>query len=418
MTYIEFFNDVSIENICACLTNVPDRVIYIGRDKKAIDNKIVRYKKLFDSRGEKNIEFLSRTIKKDSLDSAVSVLQEIVNTYDDCVFGVTGGDEIALMAFGIVYERNRKTKDIKFHRFNISNNTICDCDGDGKTVYDEMPVLSVDENILIYGGDVLYGDVWSDDTYKWRLDKDFINDIGLIWNVCKGNARLWNVQIGVFEAVYKVGIKSEDRLTAVANIAKVKEQLQKNHSSYVSVKGIIKYLLNKGLLTRFDEDEASITIGFKNPQIMRCLTKAGQALEMKIYVTALGIKNKGESTYNDIVNGVLIDWDGNFHDDCRENIYDTENEIDIIMMRGAVPVFVSCKNGGVEAEELYKLNTVATRFGGKYAKKVLIATSIPKNTQAGKYFIQRAQDMNIKLINDVKYLKDNELAEKLGNLWK
>ena len=96
---------------------------------------------------------------------------------------------------------------------------------------------------------------------------------------------------------------------------------------------------------------------------------------MKVFLAALEAQeNDGTKTYNDVMNGVYIDWDGDISTD--QNGYDTENEIDVIMMHGMVPVFVSCKNGYVDKDELYKLNAVATRFGGKYAKKVLVATSL------------------------------------------
>ena len=37
------------------------------------------------------------------------------------------------------------------------------------------------------------------------------------------------------------------------------------------------------------------------------------------------------------------------------------NEIDVMMMHGMQPVFISCKNGSVETEELYKLLKTARR---------------------------------------------------------
>ncbi len=418
MTYIEFFNNVAIENVCACLTNVPKRVIYIGRDTAIIESKIKKYNRVFSDRGH-NIEFIPMAVERDNLENAVSVLQKIVDSYPDCAFGITGGDEIALMAFGIVYERNRN-KNIQIHRFNIAHNTICDCDKDGKTVYKDLPVLSAEENIQLYGGDVLYGDVFGDDTYMWDFTEDFVKDIENIWNVCKGNVRLWNTQISVFEAAFKVGVSDEDKLYVTADKDKIKKELDKNHASYKIVKGMVNYLKKHGLLTHFSETDTELSLGFKNPQVRRCLIKAGQALEMKTLLIARSLQDdNGNKLYNDAVNGVLIDWDGRFHNESVDGIYDTENEIDILLMHGIVPVFISCKNGVVDADELYKLNTVALRFGGKYAKKVLVATSIPKEKESGKYLIQRARDMNIKLITDVqKFNTDDEFKAKMLKLWR
>ncbi|MBQ3004644.1 MAG: hypothetical protein IJD88_01815 [Clostridia bacterium] len=67
--------------------------------------------------------------------------------------------------------------------------------------------------------------------------------------------------------------------------------------------------------------------------------------------------------------GVVIDWDGKLHDENTEKVLDTENEIDVLMMHGVIPVFVSCKSSSVDSNELYKLNTIAEKFGGPYAKK-------------------------------------------------
>lgn len=88
-------------------------------------------------------------------------------------------------------------------------------------------------------------------------------------------------------------------------------------------------------------------------------------------------------------------------------------------MKGLVPIFISCKNGYVDETELYKLNTVAERFGGPYAQKVLVATYFGKNTVDGhKYFVQRAKDMRIQLIENVHELSEEAFSKKIKNiLW-
>ena len=138
---------------------------------------------------------------------------------------------------------------------------------------------------------------------------------------------------------------------------------------------------------------------------------------MKVYTVAKSIAEDGVPAYDDALNGVVIDWDGEFHDESVEDIYDTENEIDVMLMHDVVPVFISCKNGIVTSDELYKLNTVAERFGGKYSKKVLVATSISDFGEQGEYLRQRAKDMNIRLVEKIQDLEDDELEKKLKNLW-
>lgn len=412
MTYIEFFDTSAPENICACLTQAPERVIFIGDSTRLMNKHIARYSGIFQDRGL-NIDFSCRSVSKNDLHAATALLTELVETYDDCVFDVTGGSELLLVALGIVFARFPE-KNIQIHMFNLRNNMIYDCDKDGETVFREIPALTVDENIRIFGGDVIYGDVEGGDTYDWDLSADFVRDAENIWRVCSCAPQLWNVQISMLAMVDALGIHSDDGLTVSASMAEVWDKMNLTHEPSSQ---IVDCLLSMGLLTRYDTGD-QLTVSYKNMQVKRCLTKAGQALELKIYIAALLAKENGEHVYSDALTGVVIDWDGSFHDGDLEDSYDTKNEIDVLLMHNLVPVFISCKNGAVDMDELYKLNTVATRFGGKYAKKVLVATSIPEDTPAAKYLRQRADDMNIHILERVHEMDDAELQAEIKKLWK
>ena len=167
--------------------------------------------------------------------------------------------------------------------------------------------------------------------------------------------------------------------------------------SFQNNQGIIGSLKSKELITVYEDDGETVTVGFKNEQVMRCLSKAGQVLEMKVYKELKNYKGAdGEPLFNDVMNGVQIDWDGNLEEEGEWGDTGTKNEVDVIAMNNAKPLFVSCKNGKFDANELYKLKTVAERFGGTYAKMMLVATKIPSNKY--KSFMQRAIDMNIEVI--------------------
>lgn len=172
MTYIEFFDKTLIENICASLTNPPERVILVGDKKKLLESQAQRYTRILHTRGHE-VEFLYKTANKNSIQNVLEVLSEIVETYEDCVFDLTGGEEIYLVASGIIYERY-KDKNIQMHRFNLRNNTIQDCDFDGETILEStLPELTVEENIRVYGGEVVWDDLKTDTTPKWNMDDDF-----------------------------------------------------------------------------------------------------------------------------------------------------------------------------------------------------------------------------------------------------
>lgn len=413
MTYVEFYDKTSIENICSILTDIPERVVFVGEHKNKMEKSIRYYKKVFSKRGHE-IEFLSKAVSKWDLEQVVQVLTEILNLYEDCVFGITGGDEIALLALGIIYERNREKK-IQIHRVGIRNNRIYDCDKDGNTIYKKIPSLSIEENIRIYGGDIAYGTITEENTYLWNVTAEFSKDIEVIWDICKENVRKWNIQAGVFETIGKVGINDEAGLQISASMTAIENYYRNHTGSYRMDKGIVEKLCEAGLITVFHENETQVVISYKDLQVKKCLTKAGQSLEMKVFLTAKHLTDaEGKSIYNDVLNGVVIDWDGEFQE---EEDPDTKNEIDVMLMHGMIPVFISCKNGLVTVEELYKLNTVAERFGGMYSKKVLIATSLSRLKDSEEYFKQRARDMNIRIVENIQDMDDHELAKNMSRLW-
>lgn len=371
MTFIEFFDKTSVENICACLTQAPERVIMLGDKTKLLLRHAERYKAVFAERGH-NVEFICKSVNRNNLQSIVAFLSDIVETYDNCSFGLTGGDDLFLTAAGIVYERY-KHKNIQLHRFNIRNNTVYDCDGDGNTfAVNENSALSVSENIRIYGGDITYGEGGK---AKWKLDEEFKRDIRTIWDICKKDVKDWNSCIN-----------SSDK-----------------HSR------VFCDLEQAGLLRRVGN-----RIEYKNPQIKQCLTKAGLALEMIIYLAGKeAVDANGNKIYSDVMNGVCIDWDGS----TDSGKYDTKNEIDVIMMHGMLPVFISCKNGSVETEELYKLNSVAEKFGAQYAKKILVATALDNMGEFSSYFRQRAKDMNIRIVEGLQKMSFEVLQKTVDGFW-
>lgn len=410
MTYVELFDKTSIENICSILMDVPERVVFVGDNKKKINRWIEYYKKVFTKRGHQ-IEFVCKAVSKWDVDQVVTVFTEIVNTYEDCVFGVTGGDEMALLALGIVYERYRD-KNIQVHRVGIRNNRIHDCDKDGNTIFKELPKLSVEENIRIYGGDIAEINQWD-----FEDGTGFAEDIRKMWSVCSDNPKSWNIQMGVLENLEAIGTVYNQGLGISCEMDAIQEYYKKQKGSYSINKNLLERLCEEGLLTEVEETRDEVKISYKNQQVKKCLTEAGMALETRVFLAAKELQDKeGQPIYNDVVNGVLIDWDGELHEQ-EDDSYDTTNEIDVLMMHNMIPVFVSCKNGNVDMNELYKLNTVAERFGGKYAKKVLVATNLSCIGRTEEYLKQRAEDMNIKILDDVQTMTEEELKDKLSKLW-
>ena len=77
MTYIEFFDRNASENICASLSNMPQRVILVGDRRKQMLKNIEFYREVFSGRGL-STEFICMTVTKNNLESIVSALCQIV----------------------------------------------------------------------------------------------------------------------------------------------------------------------------------------------------------------------------------------------------------------------------------------------------------------------------------------------------
>ena len=200
----------------------------------------------------------------------------------------------------------------------------------------------------------------------------------------------------------------------------LKEQMDVTGVTLSTLKSLARKLYFEGLILEHKIDEEEFFVTYKDEQVKRCLTKAGQVLEMKMSILLMNAKDKkGNLIYNDVVNGVYIDWDGKIHE--NSDIPDTANEIDVLAMRGTIPIFISCKNGKVSIDELFKLNSVAEQFGGQYAQKILLAPGLYKNELPQyEYLFQRAEDMHIRVIDSIRHdlneLSDEKIIKLFNNL--
>ncbi|MBQ4575128.1 MAG: DUF1887 family protein [Clostridia bacterium] len=410
MTCIEFLDPTAAENVCACITAAPDRVILVGDKAKQLKKHAERYASVF-----KTVEFGYKSVTKNDMSDIVAVLSELVETYDDCVFDLTGGEDLYLVAVGIVHERY-SDRNIQMHRFNIRNGKIIDCDEDGRTLRTSETIrLSIGDNIRIYGGDVAYDTEKSGGTHLWQYDSQFRAEIDAIWDVCKGDVKAWNSHMGILAMAEGNRKADTDELTTLVRLSEQSPSVRNSLKTFAEKREIAGKLQQTGFID-YSISKSEFRITYKNDQVKRCLIKAGQALEMKIFSAAKMLTDKdGSSYYNDVMNGVCIDWDGEIH--ALSEGPDTENEIDVMLMKGAVPIFISCKNGNVGTDELYKLNTVAEKFGRQYAKKVLIATALEQNSLSADYFRQRAEDMDIRLVEGIQEMDDEKLGNELKKLW-
>lgn len=405
MTIVEFFDRSPIMNILSSLTDAPDKIIFLGNDG-AMNRYEPIYRSFFAQRGL-SIQLEYRSICGLELEGIVELLTQIVQAEPDCVFDLTGGKDLALVAMGIVYERFRN-KNVRLQSIQVPCSQVCSC-VDGKQLRQSCPSLSVKESIQLHGGLVR-----GDGTPDWVLTQEFMDDVHAIWAICRQDPKGWNSRMNVLSSAVSKKAWATD-LEVELSLSKLRARAKQVKENVTNIGRLLSQLYDAGLIENYSEWGDEITYSYKDIQVKKCLEKAGTALEMEVMVTARELTQDGKPWYNDAMSGVAIDWDGRFHS-MNDEDKDTENEIDVLLMKGVIPVYISCKNGQVEEVELYKLDAVARRFGGPVAKKALITSRLNMGESSLAHYRQRAKDMGIKLIENACDLEPDAFREMVKDL--
>lgn len=396
-TLIELFDSCQIENVIAGLKFLPQKIVFVGFKEVMTQKRMRDLEKFFGLR-KLNVQLEYIFVERYDYKSIYNKLNEIVDMNEDCCFDLTGGKELVLTAMGAV----SAVREIPMVQFNVRTGNLIRVKNSDNFVETGTIAIKIKESVVLNGGAVVDNEKQD---FNWDLNDEFKKDIDTIWGICKGNCGLWNRQSNVFDNFEKFG-RIEDELRLTVNLNHMKNCKQDTFLS----KKIVGSLIKNKFITDYSLVDGILTFKYKNSQIKECIIKAGNILELYVYKTAKEIALEEPSFYDDIDVGIFVDWDGNIHNEaCSQK--DTRNEIDVILMKDLVPIFISCKNGEVKKEALYELSTMADRFGGEYARKVLLATYINNDDESRKAIKQRAQDMNISIIDNVdKMSKEDFIA--------
>ena len=392
---IEFFSEEALENIATCLSYSIDKVIYVGYldNMKEADTKKLSslVKEILDV---KHVEFVSVT--RHSLPDAISTLENIVTSERQkdnvCYFDLTGGDDLILVAGGIVAERLR----VAMHQIDLSTGILYE----HSPLEDKTSILSLKKNTHIlsindymrFRGTCVNSNMHKD--FKSHIDDDdFVNDIKKLWNISCHLKKKWNLYGKYFRTTTLVPI--EDYVLCHLD----------NGDDANAVFSFIKRLAKIGVILDLRIFKRSFKFKYKNQRIKDCLCDSGSILELYTYLTAM------ETGFFDSCDvGVHLDWDGTMNG-WRA---DVTNEIDGLIMKNNIPTFISCKNGRIDSSALYELDAVTSELGGKYAKKLIISTQY--HDQA---LIERAKEMDIVLTNrDIYKWNQDEFGKFLTNIYK
>ena len=404
MTVIEFFSGDDLKNIAGALLGETDKILFLGKDMARMRSRIEIYHRVLQARGQ-DVAMEAVQLNTSRIQVAVRILTQLAEQEKTCIFSLDGGNEIGLAAAGIVYARNPER--VKLCRYNAENGMLYDCVAESGYKMRSGIRVSVEENILLHGGVIARDSNY----FEWDYTKEFKEDVRAMWNVLRRDTKAWNNMTQQFAASLS-GSDVSSTLRFRYDEGETARRIRRN------LPELWQFLLEMGrlgLLRDLSEDPENrvLTGACKNRQILQCLTKPGVLLELYTAIVAMELKQEnGEPFYSDVMVGVNIDWDG-VRRKYREQ--ETENEIDVILMKGAVPVFISCKNGLVEKDEPYKLDTVAKRFGSDYERKALVSTNLHTQRNA-ESLVTRMSEMGIRSIDHADTLPEEAFAAELRAL--
>lgn len=411
MTLIECFDRSVNANIVSCLHLCPKKVIFLG-DSENMNDTIDRYRAFF-ARRKMSVALKPQPVKMDRMDDIADTLLRIVRQEAPCVIDVTGGDERLLMAVGILLSRltPELRKQVSIQKFDKETGLAQDCDGDGKVIQGYPANVTVEELIRLH-----YGRPSSSSGLLGAMYR--AKDLAPLWKIVCDLGDQWN---GLMTSLIFVESKVHKENRKQGKMHLTEDMLRSLHSD---PHGRLKEAIT--LLKRFQDSgiiqgvvaDHRLDYCYTSPLYRCCTEKQGNILEVKTLLEAQEVLDNGKPYFHDCLMSVTIDWESPSRKPDNK-LPDTRNEMDLILTRGLVPLFVSCKNGEVDENELYKMHSVATHFGGPDAKKLLVATNlkIAEGKSIDK-FTQRAEDMGIHIIACAKDLEKTDWRKAFINAFK
>jgi len=402
----EFLDNDAIENAITCLNYEMDKVIFFG-EEELINQKRESLRKFLPEccnvgkraglSPEEAVTFVA--VSDNSLEDVIKDMHDVITSEEkkgnQLFFDITGGEGMTLLAFGILAKELGKP----MHLYDVETGKLKEFFADGVQNISvagkkHSPKWDLDVFVKMQGGEI---DEKRSKAHKTHHTKDEIKDLENLWNVCKKYRRYWTGFSSLL-AFFKAEGKS---LIYTGSIESIRAKLDSEHFGQRKVdkewivereamplfKEMLKACKEEGLLTRLEEktnkgNTKTLSYTYKSEFMFSCLTEAGNALEQHVYLKEMA-KNPIDCRM-----GIHINWENG-------KTSPVINEVDVFVLQGYVPVFISCKAGKSDKlsnDDLYELETIAQRFGGKYAKKVFSIINEWYDTQK-----ERAADMGIEV---------------------
>lgn len=383
-TLIELYSPSPIKNIYSTLLLRPERVIFIGgREMKQ------EHVKRFIKRKHPEIKTEFHTVDIRDLDSISQALDEILLKHPESVVELNGGGDLMHIAVGKVIAE----QDVPAFFCDIKNQKLRNVSK--FEITEEMrqltfPQLSLEDFVLMAGGSLEgHGHINLD-----KISGEMERDIDFLWSVFFKKQDKWRRLVD-----YLQNRRNSLRTTSGALV--LHERLVYNEFISEMLSGLAS---SPGKIIReLNSSHKQISFSYKNEILKKCLNNKGLILELYLYNLAFRM-----GYFEEVKISTIIDWNGIGNEE--NNI---SNEVDIALVKGTRPIFISCKLKIITVEDLNEIDMLVKRFGGECGIGVVATAGTFSKDFPTVY--RRAQEMGIYVIehDDFKY---NRVEEKLEGL--
>lgn len=397
-TLIELYDREPIYNYLAATVFRPQKVCFIG-GKKALTPEARAAAEKFASLAGLDCRFEFVYADANNFGEMRRTLSEIISKEEkignECTLDVTGGRDLALVAAGSLIPE--KASIVYYDR------TVNSFRFPGSDRLQSVDIgLPAEAFIATAGGTV----------YSKPRNMDFSGDewdvIRKVVRVYFENREVWNRFIKYLQQVSKKeGEKVSDNLYVDAPFS-----FGEGDRIFSCNETVMRELERTGAIRgfRFAPDRSRISFTYMSGEMANLLVNEGVWLELAVYLAA---KNSG--VFSDVQSSVKFVWDIPANGKTLGSVVagsTPRNEVDVVLTRGVMPVFISCKTRVPTNDDLNELYAIRQKFGGSLAAAVLATT---KYVGSDWPVAERAAEMGISVL-DERYFENGTVAQRLEKI--
>lgn len=385
---VELFDKDPIKNVLGVCIFEPEIVVYLC-DRR--DSAFFKESAIYRLLKRRRLKTMPRFYYFDASDPVgiKKVIRAVIHDYPGCVFDFSGGRDLVLFMAGACFHEMH----LPGYYLDVAQEQFVNLRGcEHLEPAFAVPDFSV-EDIFAMSGATVQG---HGHFHPAEVRDGFEDDILAVFEIVRRNTKAWGDFVAWLQTVCS-------KMPAGQLTLHAPKRIGNNHGSLYANPVLLHHLLEAGVLSRCDVSHKTVDLVFKSPLHKKCLLIEGVWLELYTYILA------GQSgVFNDVQTSVVVDWDG-----VEGGSDNAKNEVDVLLVRGVVPVFISCKMSLPSALALSEIRLLATKFGGENSRAVVVTGGRLGNNF--KALQARAADLGI-IILDKDIIDSGQLKSSLVHI--